>query len=532
MKLHSLFLAVASVVSLSAGAHEDEQMPTGAPDKVGEVSFPISCSAAAQKEFNRGVAILHSFFYPEAGKTFTKVTELDPSCAMGYWGIAMSWWYPLWYPPTKESFMQGKAAAEKAAVIDGKTERERAYIAAIGKFYGDFDQRDHKSRVADYARAMGAVFHNYPDDREAAAFYALSLQATANPNDKTYANQLKSAEILEGVFAAQPNHPGAAHYLIHAYDYPELAPRALGPARRYGRIAPSIPHALHMPSHTFIAVGMWQDSIQSNLAAAESAKNLGWAQEESHSLDYLVYAYLQGAQAGAARDILQRLATVKVDEKARTLPVDYAQAAVPARFALEQRRWADAAALTPAPSRFPATRALTYYARALGAAHIGAVDEVSAAVRELTAVRDALLESKQDYWAKQVEVQRETAQAWLAWAHGNSNEAVKLMRAAADLEDTTYKHPITPGQLLPARELLGDLLLEVNQPAQALAAYESSLKLTPNRFNGIYGAAQAAELSGDRTKAAAYYKQLLAACEKADTDRQEVQRARLFLASN
>jgi tetratricopeptide (TPR) repeat protein len=532
MKLHSLFLAVASVVSLSAGAHEDEQMPTGAPDKVGEVSFPISCSAAAQKEFNRAVAILHSFFYPEAGKTFTKVTELDPSCAMGYWGIAMSWWYPLWYPPTKESFMQGKAAAEKAAVIDGKTERERAYIAAIGKFYGDFDQRDHKSRVADYARAMGAVFHNYPDDREAAAFYALSLQATANPNDKTYANQLKSAEILEGVFAAQPNHPGAAHYLIHAYDYPELAPRALGPARRYGRIAPSIPHALHMPSHTFIAVGMWQDSIQSNLAAAESAKNLGWAQEESHSLDYLVYAYLQGAQAGAARDILQRLATVKVDEKARTLPVDYAQAATPARFALEQRRWADAAALTPAPSRFPATRALTYYARALGAAHIGAVDEVSAAVRELTAVRDALLESKQDYWAKQVEVQRETAQAWLAWAHGNSNEAVKLMRAAADLEDTTYKHPITPGQLLPARELLGDLLLEVNQPAQALAAYESSLKLTPNRFNGIYGAAQAAELSGDRTKAAAYYKQLLAACEKADTDRQEVQRARLFLASN
>jgi len=245
-----------------------------------------------------------------------------------------------------------------------------------------------------------------------------------------------------------------------------------------------------------------------------------------------VYAYLQGAQAGAARDILQRLATVKVDEKARTLPVDYAQAAVPARFALEQRRWADAAALTPAPSRFPATRALTYYARALGAAHIGAVDEVSAAVRELTAVRDALLESKQDYWAKQVEVQRETAQAWLAWAHGNSNEAVKLMRAAADLEDTTYKHPITPGQLLPARELLGDLLLEVNQPAQALAAYESSLKLTPNRFNGIYGAAQAAELSGDRAKAAAYYKQLLAACEKADTDRQEVQRARLFLASN
>ena len=532
MKCHLLFAVAVSVVSFGTSAHEDEQMPTGAPDKVGEVSFPISCSAAAQKEFNRGVAILHSFFYPEAGKTFTKVTEIDPSCAMGYWGIAMSWWYPLWYPPTKESFMQGKAAAEKAAAIGGKTERERGYIAAIGKFYGDFDQRDHKSRVADYENAMESVYRTHADDREAAAFYALSLQATANPNDKTYANQLKSAEILERVFAAQPNHPGAAHYLIHAYDYPELAPRALDPARRYGRIAPAIPHALHMPSHTFIAVGMWQDSIQSNLAAAESAKKLGWAQEEAHSLDYLVYAYLQGAQAGATHGILERLATVKADEKARTLPLDYAQAAAPARFALEQRRWADAAALTPAPGRFPATRALTYYARALGAAHVGAVDEVSAAVQELTAVRDALLESKQEYWAKQVEVQRETAQAWLEWAQGNSDEAVKLMRAAVDLEDTTYKHPITPGQLLPARELLGDLLLEVNQPAQALVAYEASLKLTPNRFNGIYGSAQAAELSGDRTKAAAYYKQLLAACEKADTERQEVQRARLFLASN
>lgn len=532
MKLHSLLVAIVAVVSLSANAHEDEQMPTGAPDRVGEVSFAISCSPGAQQEFNRAVAILHSFFYPEAVKTFTRVTEIDPSCAMGYWGVAMSWWYPLWYPPTKEAFVQGKAAADKAALIGGKTDRERAYIGAIGMFYGDFDRSDHKSRALDYERAMEQVYRNHPEDREAAAFYALALQATANPNDKSYANQLKSADILETVFAAEPNHPGAAHYLIHAYDYPELAPRALVAARRYGSIAPAIPHALHMPSHTFIAVGMWQESIQSNLSAGAAARNLGWVQEELHSMDYLVYAYLQGAQTGAARSVLDQILTVKVDDKARTLPVDYALAAAPARFALEQRRWTEAASLVPRPSRFPASRALTYYARALGAAHIGATDDASAAVQELTTVRDALLQAKQDYWAKQVEVQRQTAQAWLAWAGGDAAEAVQLMRAAADLEDSTYKHPITPGQLLPARELLGDLLLELHQPAQALVEYEASLRLTPNRFNGLYGAAQAAELAGDRSKAAVYYRQLLALCEEAENERPEVRRARLFLARN
>jgi tetratricopeptide (TPR) repeat protein len=523
---------VLAVASIGASAHEDERIPTGAPDKVGEVNFPISCSAAAQKEFNRGVAILHSFFYPEAVKTFTRVTEIDPACAMGYWGVAMSWWYPLWYPPTKESFIQGKAAAEKAAAIGGKTERERIYIAAIGQFYGDFEQRDHKSRTADYEKAMGQVYRSYPDDREAAALYALALQATANPNDKTYTNQLMSAEILEVVFAVEPNHPGAAHYLIHAYDYPELAPRALDPARRYGRIAPSIPHALHMPSHTYIAVGMWQDAIESNLASAAAAQKLGWAQEESHSLDYLVYAYLQGAQAGAAAGILERLAGVKLDEKARTLPVDYAQAAAPARFALEQRRWADAAALEPRPSRFPATRALTFYAQALGAAHTGAFDEAESAVKELAAIKAGLLQAKQDYWAKQIDVQLLTAQAWLAWARGNADEAIKLMREATVLEDSTYKHPITPGQILPARELLGDLLLELRRPSDALAEYEAALRLNPNRFNGLYGAAQAAELSGDRLKAAEYYRQLLASCMNADTERNEVSKAKLFLTSN
>lgn len=328
--LPAVVVAVALSISLGTRAHEDEQIPTGTPDRVGDVVFPVSCSPAAQEQFNRAMAMLHSFFYPEAGKTFSRAADLDPTCAMAHWGVAMSWWYPLWYPPTKESFLQGKAALDKAAALGTGSERERAYIAALAQFYGDFDKVDHKSRSLAYEKAMAGVHARFPDDREAATLYALALQATANPNDKTYANQLKSAEILETVFGEQPNHPGAAHYLIHAYDYPELAPRALTAARRYGAIAPAMPHALHMPSHTYIALGLWQDSIESNLAAGAVARKLGWVQEELHTMDYLVYAYVQGSQPGAAKGVLVKLGEIAVDEKARTLPVDYALAAAPA----------------------------------------------------------------------------------------------------------------------------------------------------------------------------------------------------------
>lgn len=529
--LPAVVVAVALCMSLGARAHEDERLPTGAPDRVGDVAFPVSCSKAAQEQFNRAMAMLHSFFYPEAGKTFSRAADLDPSCAMAHWGVAMSWWYPLWYPPTKESFLQGKAALDKAVGLGTGTERERAYIAALGQFYGDFDKLDHKSRTLAYEKAIAGVHERFPDDREAATFYALALQATANPNDKTYANQLKSAEILETVFAEQPNHPGAAHYLIHAYDYPELATRALPAARRYGAIAPAMPHALHMPSHTYIALGLWQDSIDSNLAAGAVAHQLGWIPEELHTMDYLVYAYVQGARPGAAKGVLTKITDVVVDEKSRTLPVDYALAAAPARFALEQRRWADAAALVPRASRFRASEGLTHYARALGAAHLGATRGVEEEIRQLTQIRDALLQAKQDYWAKQVEVQVQTAQAWLAWATGNSAQALELMRGAVTLEESTYKHPITPGQLLPARELLGDLLMEAGQPRQALAEYEASLRSNPNRFNGLYGAARSAELSGMPDKAALYYRELLELCKAADGERQEVLQAKLFLSS-
>jgi tetratricopeptide (TPR) repeat protein len=532
MKRYPIFFHAAFAVlfaSLGANAHEDEQAARGSPERLGQVNFPASCSAAAQEEFNRGVAILHSFYYPEAVKSFTNVTRIDPACAMGYWGVAMASWYPLWYPPTKDSLMQGRAAVDKANSVGPKTDRERGYISAIGMFYQDFEKFDHKTRALAYEKAIEQLYRLHPEDSEAAAFYALALQATADPNDKTYRNQLKSGEILEKLYAGQPNHPGVAHYLIHAYDYPELAPRALDAARHYGQIAQSVPHALHMPSHTFIALGLWQDSIQSNLEANAAAIRLAWVQEELHTMDYLVYAYLQGGQEQAAAGILEKLKAVKIDEK-RTLAMDYALAAASARFAIERRRWSEAAALTPLPSSFLPTSAITHYARALGAARSGSVLEAQKDVEKLVELRDALMQAKQDYWAKQVEVQRQTTEAWLNWAKGNGEEALTLMRSAADLEDSTYKHPITPGQILPARELLGDLLRELHRPEQALAEYEASLRMTPNRFNALYGAAQAAELAGSLEKAHMYYLQLVAICQHADTERPEAQRAKIFLA--
>lgn len=531
----SLKIAVCGILLVSiftATAHEGEQIPTGAPDKLGEVKFPISCNIAAQAEFNHAMAMLHSFFYPEAGKTFSRAIELDPACAMGHWGVAMSWWYPLWFPPTKESFQAGKAALDKAVAVGAKTERERAYIAALSRFYAYPDSADHKARSLDYEKAMAQVYEKYPDDNEAAALYALALQATANPNDKTYGNQLRSAAILEKLFAETSNHPGVAHYLIHAYDYPELAPRALNAARRYGKIAPAMPHALHMPSHTFIAVGLWRDSIEANLAAGVEAKKLGWTQEEVHTMDYLIYAYLQLGETEAVNAVLAKLPNLRdIDDKVRTLPLDYAVAAAPARVALEQRRWADATSLVPIATRFPATRALTHFARALGAAHAGVAADVEAEIAQLTQIRDALVQGKQDYWAKQVDIQRQTAEAWLAWAKGDSTKAVDAMRSAVDLEESTYKHPITPGQLIPARELMGDLLMEVGKPRDALTEYETSLRLNPNRFNGLYGAARAAELSGATDKAAQYFRQLLDISGAADPERQEVRHAKLFLSS-
>jgi hypothetical protein len=540
MKLARLVLYVSLVALLGVMpvmAHEE----AGPSEKLGQVHFPISCSAAAQQQFDRAVALLHSFWYEEAVKAFAEVTQTDPHCAMGYWGISMSLWYPLWYPPSQAALQQGSAAVEQAKAANAPTEREQSYIAAIDAFYRDADKLDHRTRTIAYEKAMAQVHLQYPDDREAAVFYALALDTTAVPTDKTYANQLKAAALLEQVFAEQPNHPGVAHYLIHSYDYPPLANRALTAARSYAKIAPSAPHALHMPSHIFTRLGLWQESIQSNAASAAASKEyarkvgaVGAWPEQLHSMDYLAYAYLQGAQDLEAKRVLDELMEIQKAEP-ESFPAGYAFAAIPARYALERRRWADAAALTLHPSSFPWSRfrwveGITVFTRALGAARSGDVAKAGKEIDTLQSLHSTLIEAKQSYWADQVEIQRRAATAWVAHVKGKHDEALTLMRSAADLESSSEKHPVTPGPIVPARELLGELLLELNQPAQALTEFEASLRMDLNRLNGLYGAARAAELSGDRAKARTYYANLVALCEQADTERPELVTAKAFLA--
>jgi tetratricopeptide (TPR) repeat protein len=546
MKLNKIF-SLATLVSLlcapfiSAQEAQRHQHHHDASEKLGQVNFPISCSPAAQKQFNRAAALLHSFWYEEAEKAFTEVTTIEPGCAMGYWGVAMSNYHPIWAPPNPAELKRGWDAVEKAKSTDAKSDRERDYIAAIDVFYKDSDKLAHRARAVSYEKAMEQVYKRYPQDREAAIFYALSLLGTALPTDKSYANQKQAAEILNRVLPAEPEHPGVAHYIIHSFDYPQLAELALPAARSYSKIAPSSPHALHMPSHIFTRLGLWQESIQSNIASAGAAKNHvakthpGAASfDQLHAMDYLEYAYLQGAQdlkAKAVFDELSRISKLDLENFAAA----YAFAAIPARYTLERRRWAEAAKLKLHPSafpwsRFPYAEAIIYFARALGAARSGDASAARKDVEKLAAIQQALAQAKDVYWADQVEIQRRAAAAWLALAEGDREKALETMRAAADLEDSTEKHPVTPGAIVPARELLGDMLVELNQPEQALREFENSLRNAPNRFNGFYGAARAAELSRDRMKAAEYYSRLVKLSERSDGSRPELEQAKRFLA--
>ena len=517
----------------------DDQHDHGA--ELGSAHFPVSCTPAAQKTFDRGVALLHSFWYDEAEKTFSEATRTDPSCAMGYWGIAMSLFHPVWAPPTQADLKKGMAAVEKAGSLRAKTERERDYIAAIGAFYRDWDKVDHHERAVAWRTAMQQLSARYPEDREAAIFFALALIGTAPATDKTFANQKQAAEILNRILPEQPNHPGITHYMIHSYDSPQLAILALPAARSYARIAPAAPHALHMPSHIFTRLGLWQDSIDSNLASAAAAKSHiaktlpgAASQDELHAKDYLVYAYLQTCQDGEAKRVVEETAAVsKVDQE--VFLAAYAFAAIPARYALERRRWSAAAALQVRPAGFPWAQfryaeAITYFARALGAARSGKPSAARGDIEKLSAIQKALAQVKQDYdWSAQVEVQRLVALAWTAHAEGDNDGALLWMRSAADLEDRTEKHPVSPGPVLPARELLGELFMELNQPALAFPQFETVLRTSPKRFNSTYGAARSAELSGDRKMANERYAELLKLCGQADTQRLEVQNARAYL---
>ena len=522
-------LLVGTIVALLGASAATGQEKAREFEKLGQVHFPISCSAEAQKQFDRAVALLHSFWYAKAAKAFTAVTETNPDCAMGYWGIGMSLWYPLWEPPSTTTLKKGSDALEKAKASPSKTERERDYIAAIEAFYKDSHKLDHSTRAIAYEKAMEQVYRRYPDDREAALFYALALNATAAPTDKTFENQRKAGEILERIFAKQPDHPGVAHYIIHSFDYPPLASRALSAARKYGQIAPSVPHALHMPSHIFTRLGLWQESIQSNRDAAAAAKEQDWVFEQLHAMDYLMYAFLQGAQDAKAKRVLdERNSFTK--EMRENFASAYAFAAIPARYAIERRRWSEAAALEPRPSRIIYSEAITYFARAIGSARAGNVANARKDLETLQSLHGALIEAKQGYWADQVEIQRRAAAAWLAHAESKRDEAISLMRAAADLEDSTEKHPVTPGSIVPARELLADLLLELHEPARALTEFEVSLQASPNRLHGLYGAGRSAELSGNREKAQTYYQKLMSVCSSGDGERPELQQAMAFVA--
>jgi tetratricopeptide (TPR) repeat protein len=534
--LRSAILVACSASLLGLGALlAQHQHEVGGLAKLGKVNFSVSCDPAVQPQFNQAVALLHSFWYDKAAEAFATVAEKDASCGMAYWGIAMTHYHALWEAPGPADLRQGWAAVERAKTEGAKTPRERDYIAAIETFYRNSDKLDHRTRALAYEKAMQELQAAYPQDREAAIFYALAVRANAPPADKTYANQKKAGAILEKLFPEQPEHPGIAHYIIHCYDYPTLAERALEAARRYAQIAPDSPHALHMPSHIFTRLGLWQESIESNLASAAAARKYGATRDELHARDYLVYAYLQVAQDREAKELLDKIPKLRQNDAADFAGL-YAIGTMPARYAVERRRWAEAAELALPAVTFPGGRyawaeSNLHYARALGAARTGNLGDTQRELRQLAALQATLVQAGDEYWAEQVGIQQEVASAWLTLAAGDTEQALQKMRAAADHEDSTDKHPVTPGVIAPARELLGDMLLELNQPAEALAEYQAALRVAPNRFNALSGAAHAAEKLGDLKRARLYYTQLLDLCAHADGDRTELQDARTFLGN-
>jgi hypothetical protein len=502
------------------------------PEGFGTIHFPTSCSPKLASDFERAVAMLHSFAYPEAAQAFADVAARDPGCAMAQWGIAMSYFHTIWGPPTADEFAAGRAAAEKATALAPRASaREQDLIAAIAAYYRG-DGIAHATRVATYEQAMAAAAQRSPDDHEVQIFYALSILGVAynSPPDKTYARQKQAAAILNRLLPLEPDHPGIAHYMIHSFDYPELAELAVPAARAYAKIAPAAPHALHMPSHIFTRLGMWQESIESNLASAAAARALmarthpgATAYEGLHAMDYLEYAYLQTGQDAMARAIVDSLAQI-ASLDAPAFQAGYALASIPARYALERRDWKAAAALGTRPAgfpweKYPYAEAIVHLARAVGAAHTGDLATVRKATARLDTIQAGLRGQMGFDWATQVEIQHREAQAWLAYAEKKRDEAVTLMRAAADLEDSTDKHPVTPGAILPAREQLADLLYELGRPDAALSEYEASLKLAPARLNSYLGAAQAAGRSGQADKAKMYKDRLLAMCVGSVPDR-------------
>ena len=503
----------------------------GADEQFGKVHFPTSCNEVAQRRFDRAMRYQHSFWYRPAKEIFEEAIKADPDCAIAHWGIALSLLSNPHFAAPKEHLAQGLAALEKAKELGAKTQRERDYIDALLTFYAGDDKVSFGQRAQAYLKATESLAARYPDDDEAQIAHAIMLNVAASPNDKTYANQLKGAAILEPIFKRQPRHPGVAHYLIHLYDYPPIAEKGLDAAKRYAEIAPAAPHAQHMPSHIFTRVGYWKESIGANSASARAAKEGKESHDQLHAMDYLVYAHLQLAQDRQAREVIDEMVALKgYSPNARTGP--YAVAASQARYMIERGDWRGAAALKVEPSRFAYVDAITHFARALGAARSGDPDAARPDIGRLAELRDKLQQEKDAYWAEIVDIQRQVASAWLLNAEGKHAEALQGISAAADAEDKTEKSIVTPGPLAPARELYGSMLLERGMAREAVAAFEGTLAKEPNRLGATIGAAQAAEKLGDAAKARQHYAKAAALAEGSDTGRPDVAHARMFMARN
>jgi tetratricopeptide (TPR) repeat protein len=524
LRLIPLPFLLALAVHGPAQAHDDDS-PGG---QLGKVSFPTSCDPKVQPKFERAVAMLHSFWYNLSEKTFRDVLKEDPQCAIATWGIASILMSNALAgqgasPKGAES---AQAAIDEGRRIGAKTERERDYIEAVAAYYKDFATRSEKERQISRAKAYEGLAQRYPADDEAQIFYALYLAGTQTQADQTYGAYLKAAAILEEEFKKYPDHPGVAHYLIHSYDAPPLAEKGLVAARRYASIAPDAPHALHMPSHIFTRVGSWQESADTNKRSMQAAVAAGDFDEAYHAVDYMVYAYLQLARDAEARAAIDD--AMKVAASSPRFIAPYAMAAMPARYALERGAWQEAANLQPPGSAYPFVEAITYYARALGSTRSGDLAAARKDAEQLEALHNALLAAKNSYWATEVEIQQLAVAGWIALGEGKTDEALKFMRAAADLEDRNEKHIVTPARVVPARELLGEMLLVMKQPEAALKEFEMSQRREPNRFRNYAGAARAAEMAGDRAKAALYYQKLIALAKGSGSTRPELVSARKY----
>lgn len=524
------FVCLSAWPLLGDEGHHHEQLT---PDQLGSVRFPVTCAAAVQKPFERGVALLHSFWYEEAEKEFRQIAKDDPQCAMAHWGIAMSLWHQLWNRPDAATVKRGQDEIETAKSLHPKTEREKAYIDAAGAFYTQ--KGDHNARAEAYSKSMEQLHQRFPDDLEGATFYALSLLASAKPGDPMFANNKKAGAILEKLFAVEPNHPGVAHYMIHSYDTPELAKFGLAAARRYAAIAPAAPHALHMPSHIFARLGLWEDDIDSNLASIAAtrktaAMHMGGESHQFHAMDYLVYAYLQSGREAEAMHVIEEVKAMPPVHDMQDMGYDeqgYALSQFPAMYAIELRHWKEAAALMPVKSPDEGNHALTYWARAIGAARSGDTGQAEKDIAEIERVHKVYVDKKATYFAGMIDDARKQASAWLAHAQGKDDEAIKMLREVADREDKLGNEPT----VVPTREMLADLLLEAKRPGESLTEYEADLKLNPNRFNGLYGAARAAEAAGQTEKANTYYAQLVKMCATSSSKRPELEQARTLLAT-